>query len=249
MGAGMPEQGISRRAIGQKVLRPREQVEEHIKLAIVSGELKSGEMLPPEAELARQFGVSRTTLREALRSLVAQRLIHKVPGSRGGNFVQAVDHHSLRTDLANSMRNLLTLGSIDFTEVAEVRQHLEVPSVRLAAKHRTEEHLNLLNEIVKRQKAAAVDDPEVPQLDAAFHSTIAEASGNRVLASFVSALHQETEPVHYLELSKEVGRRTVLQHLAILNAITEQDPDAAESAIVDHLTYLRAQLAPRFGAS
>lgn len=234
--------------IGQKVLRPREQVEERVRLKILSGELKSGDLLPPEAELARQFSVSRTTLREALRSLTTQGLIYKVPGSRGGNFVKSVDHHSLGSVVIDSVHNLLKLGSIDFTEVAEVRQYLEVPAVRLAATNRTEEDLERLRDIERRQKAASVDDPEVPKLDEQFHSLIAQASGNRVLASFVAALHHETEPVHYLDLSPEVGRATVRQHTAIVNAIAAQDPDAAEVAIVDHLTYLRSHLAAHVGA-
>jgi GntR family transcriptional repressor for pyruvate dehydrogenase complex len=91
---------------------------------------------------------------------------------------------------------------------------------------------------VQRQKTASVDDPEVPKLDEQFHSLIAQASGNRVLASLVSALHHETEPVHYLDLSPEVGRATVRQH----KAIVERDADTAESAIVKHLTYLRKHL-------
>lgn len=212
-------------------------------MAILSGELKSGDMLPPEAELARQFNVSRTTLREALRSLTTQGLIYKIPGSRGGNFVQSVDHHSLGSVVIDSVHNLLKLGSIEFAEVAEVRQYLEVPSVRLAAINRTEEDLKRLRDIVGRQKSASVDSPEVPELDAQFHSLIAQASGNRVLASFVAALHHETEPVHYLDLSPEVGRTTVRQHSAIVEAIAAKDPDAAEAAIVEHLTYLRRHLA------
>ncbi|MFF5988317.1 FadR/GntR family transcriptional regulator [Prauserella flavalba] len=231
------------RVIGQKVLRPREQVEERIRVAILSGELKTGDLLPPEVELARQFNVSRTTVREALRSLTTQGLIYKVPGSRGGNFVQLIDHHSLGTAVIDSVHNLLTLGSIEFTEVAEVRQHLEVPAVRLAAANRSAEDLERLRDIVRRQKSASVDDPEVPKLDEQFHSLIAQASGNRVLASFVSALHHETEPVHYLDLSPDVGRATVRQHKAIVDAIAAQDPDAAEDAIVKHLTYLRKHLA------
>lgn len=231
------------RVIGQKVLRPREQVEERIRLTILSGELKSGDLLPPEAELARQFNVSRTTLREALRSLTTQGLIYKIPGSRGGNFVQSVDHHSLGAVVIDSVHNLLALGSIDFAEVAEVRQYLEIPSVRLAAANRSEEDLDRLRDIVQRQKSASVDDPEVPKLDEHFHSLIAQASGNRVLASFVAALHHETEPVHYLDLSPEVGRATVQQHQAIVDAIAAKDPAAAEVAIVEHLTYLRKHLA------
>lgn len=231
--------------IGRKVLRPREQVEERIRVAILSGELKTGDVLPPEAELARQFSVSRTTVREALRSLTTQGLIYKVPGSRGGNFVQLIDHHSLGSAVIDSVHKLLTLGSIEFTEVAEVRQYLEIPAVRLAAANRSPEDLERLRDIVRRQKTASVDDPEVPTLDERFHTLIAQASGNRVLASFVSALHHETEPVHYLDLSPDVGRATVRQHKAIVDAIAGQNADAAEDAIVRHLTYLRKHLAAR----
>ncbi|GGJ72439.1 FadR/GntR family transcriptional regulator [Streptomyces brasiliensis] len=231
-----------RKMIGRTVLRPREQVEETIRAAILSGELKSGEMLPPEAELARQFNVSRTTLREALRVLSSQHLINKVPGARGGNFVQSIDYHSLGDVMMESVDNLLALGSIEFDEVAEVRQQLEVPAVRLAAANRTDEHVQQLTAIVERQKTASVDDPEIPELDRQFHTLIARASGNRVLASFVAALHHATEPVHYLDLSPSVGRETVKQHQQIVRAIQRQDPDAGETAVVKHLTYLRRHI-------
>lgn len=227
------------RVIGRTVLRPREQVEDTIRTAILSGELKSGEMLPPEAELARQFNVSRTTLREALRVLTSQRLITKVPGARGGNFVQSVDYHSLGAVMTESVENLLALGTIRFDEVANVRQLLEVPSVRLAAANRGVHQLARLAEIVGQQKTASVDDPHIPDLDREFHTLIARASGNRVLASFVAALHHATEPVHYLDLSHQVGRETVKQHQRILRAIEQQDADAGEEAIIEHLTYLR----------
>lgn len=228
--------------IGKKVLRPRQQVEERIRAAILAGELRSGERLPSEAELARQFGVSRTTVREALRSLSAANLITKTPGAAGGSFVRSVDYRSLGAVLQESMHNLLALGSVDFEEVAIVRQHLEVPSVRLAASHRSDQDLALLRAIVDRQRTTSVDDPDVPKLDEQFHTTIAQASGNRVLASFVHALHHETEPVHYLDLSPEVGRETVRQHLRIVAAIADGDPDAGERAIIEHLTYLRKHL-------
>jgi len=136
----------------------------------------------------------------------------------------------------------LALGRIEFEEVALVRQHLEVPAARLAATHRTEADLRLLRDIVKRQKSISVDDPAVPELDAQFHTAIAKASGNRVLASFVAALHGQTEPVRYLDLSPEVGTTTVRQHQAIVNAIAASDDAAAETAIVEHLTYLREHL-------
>ncbi|WP_028924809.1 FadR/GntR family transcriptional regulator [Pseudonocardia acaciae] len=231
-----------RRRIGKRVMRPRQQVEEQIRELIFSGELQGGERLPPEAELARQFEVSRTTVREALRSLSTQNLIDKHPGAGGGSFVRRINYEALGAQLQESLHNLLTLGTLDAEEVAMVRQYLEVPSTRLAAEHRTDDDLRTLREIVERQRTISVDDPEVPELDKRFHAAIAKASRNRVLASFVHALHQETEPVHYLALSPEVGRETVRQHQQIVKAIDARDADAAEKAIVAHLTYLREHL-------
>jgi GntR family transcriptional repressor for pyruvate dehydrogenase complex len=232
------------RIIGQKVLRPRAQVEDKVRSMIFSGELRGGEKLPPEGELARQFGVSRTTVREALRALATDGLIAKTPGVKGGSFVQSVDYQSLGVLLRDSLHHRLQLGFLRPDEVAMVRQYLEVPAARMAARHRTATDLAALREIVAQQKSMSVDDPDVPDLDSRFHRTIAAASGNRVLAAFVHALHSETEPVHYLDLSPDVGRETVRQHQKIVKAISEGDPDAAEVAVVEHLSYLRGHLLP-----
>ncbi|WP_311209600.1 MULTISPECIES: FadR/GntR family transcriptional regulator [unclassified Aeromicrobium] len=231
------------RSIGVEVVRPRQQVEKRIKQAILDGELKTGERLPPESELARQFGVSRTTVREALRSLSTQSLIDKVPGAGGGSFVRAVDHQSLGDMLSESVGNLLSLGSIEPAEVSDVRWYLELPAVRLAAQHRTDEDLEELRQIVERQKAISVNDPDVPRLDVDFHSAVAKASRNRVLSSFVLALHEQVMPVRFLDLSEEVGSRSVQQHLRIIRAVEMQDQAEAELAMSDHLAYLRDHMA------
>ena len=231
------------KTIGTRVLRPRQQVEEQIKAAILSGTLRTGDRLPSEVELTRQFGVSRATVREALRALVAKGLLETVPGAGGGSFVRGFDHTTLRNALVDSVHGLLALGSLGFEEVAILRQYLEVPSVRLAAANRSEQDLTELEQIVELQKTISVDDPRVPALDEQFHGTIARASGNRALATFVSALHLTTEPVHYLDLSPEVGRETVRQHQRILRAIADMDPDAGESSMTDHLSYLRGHIA------
>jgi DNA-binding FadR family transcriptional regulator len=230
------------RIIGREVLRPRQQVEDTLRQAIVTGEVRNGERLPSEAELARQFRVSRPTVREALRALESNGLIRKVSGAGGGSFVRSVDYHSLGEMLQESVHNLLKLGSLTFDEVAVVRQHLEVPSAALAALNRTDEEVAELRAIVDQQRRRSVTDPDVPQLDALFHTSIARMSRNRILSSFVYALHRESEPVHYLELSPEVGRETVVQHQKIVKAIAEKDPTAAELAIAEHLTYLREHI-------
>lgn len=231
-----------RMQLGQRVLRPRQQVEESLRSAVLGGVLRTGDRLPAESELARQFSVSRPTIREALSALETQGLIRKVPGAGGGSFVQAIDHNSLGDVVRDSMHNLMRLGSVTFDEVSKVRQYLEGPSAALAAGHRTAEDIEELKEIVRQQKTRSVDDPDVASLDAQFHTTIARISGNRILASLVYALHLETEPVSYLELSPEVGRKTVSQHQAIVKAIEAGDAEAASAASDVHLAYLREHI-------
>ncbi|MGE2715447.1 FadR/GntR family transcriptional regulator [Mycolicibacterium litorale] len=237
------------RILGQKVLRPRQQVEDTLRQAVLDGELRTGDRLPSETELARQFSVSRPTIREALSSLETQGLIRRSPGAGGGSFVQAVDYAALGQVVQESMHNLLRLGSVNFDEVAMVRQYLEIPSAMEAALHRTPEQLDELREILKEQKHRTVDDPMIAELDAQFHITIARMSGNRVLASLVYALHRESEPVQYLDLSPDLGRDTYIQHQRIVTAIADQDPKAAEEAMTEHLAYLRAHISKHISSA
>jgi GntR family transcriptional regulator, transcriptional repressor for pyruvate dehydrogenase complex len=220
------------------VRRAREQVETQLREAILSGTFRRGDKLPSEVELSRSFSVSRTTVREALRSLASEGLISKMPGASGGSFVQVVDHQSLGLLLGETMQTTLRFGSINHDEVASVRRMLEIPSAGLAAEHRADADLELLDNILARQKGLTVESPEVPGLDVGFHAAIAEASKNRVLSSFVFALHRVTRPVRFLDLSPEVGKATVAQHAAIVRAIKDADPQAAARAMTKHLDYL-----------
>ena len=230
------EAGSTVRSIGSEDVRQRQQVEERIK------QPSSTERLPSEPELARQFGVSRTTVCGALRSLCTQKLIDKVPGAGGGSFVRTVDHESLGDMISESVGNLLSLGSIEPIEVHDVRRYLELPAARMAPQHRTPEDLHSMREIVERQKAISVNDPSVPRLDVDLHSAVARASRNRVLSSFVLALHKQVMPVRFLDLSEEDGPRSVQQHLRIIRAIEQQDPVEAEQAMSEHLAYLSGHM-------
>ena len=220
------------------VQRPRQQVEDQIRHAISSGALTTGQKLPSEAVLALNFGVSRTTVREALRSLVTDGLIEKMPGASGGSFVRSLDHETLGADLVHDIENLLTAGSVGFLEASQVRRMLEMPSARLAARNRSAEQLEALQGVISEQRLLSHDDPRIPELDTRFHTLISQASGNRVVAAFVCALHEVTEPVHHLHLDAEVGKGTFRQHRAIVAAIERQDCAAAEVAMGEHLEYL-----------
>lgn len=232
-----------------RVTRPREQVELQIRNAILAGEFRVGERLPSEAELAKGFVVSRSTVREALRSLASSGLISTTPGATGGSFVEGIDHHSLAERFGESVANVVQIGTLTYAEVAEVRRMLEIPSARLAARNRGEAHLERLRDIVDREKSIQVTDPEVPGLNAAFHQALADASGNRMLAALVSALHRVTQPLTYIDTSAELGRESVIHHLRIVSAIRDHDEDAAVSAMEHHLAYLREHVAGGSGAN
>jgi DNA-binding GntR family transcriptional regulator len=109
--------------------------------------------------------------------------------------------------------------------------------------NRSPEQLGALRETVDREKAARVSDPEVPELNIRFHTELAEASGNRVLAASVAALHRVARPLAFIDTSSELGLAAVRHHIAIVAAVQASDPDAAAEAMQAHLDYLRAHVA------
>ena len=229
----------------RQVTRPRDQVEQQLREAIFSGKFAQGDKLPAETELAQLFGVSRPTVREALGALVTAGLIRKIPGVAGGSFVNTVTPDSLSQMLSESMDNILKLGALDVLELTELRRVLEIPAARMAAANRTDEHLQRLSGIVDRQRTTTITDPEIPNYDLAFHTTIGQASGNRLLAAFIAAVHGSTHPVQYLRVTKEVAQKTVRQHMSILSAIQKGEADKAGEAMETHLDYvLRYSAAP-----
>jgi GntR family transcriptional repressor for pyruvate dehydrogenase complex len=221
------------------VLRPREQVESQIKQAILDGSLRDGDRLPAEHALAQSFNVSRTTIREALRSLVEAGLLTKGPGATSGLFVQSVDHNSFSRVVSDRLASVLDIGSVTPDEVSNFRDMLEVPSARLAAEHRNDDHLAELHEIIDRERATTYDDPAIPDLNGQFHCVIANASGNRVLAAFVSALHRTARPLAFVNTNEALGKDSVAHHIKLYRAIQGQDPVAAAEAMQAHLNYLR----------
>jgi GntR family transcriptional repressor for pyruvate dehydrogenase complex len=222
----------------QQVTRPRAQVEAQIKEAIFRGQFAPGDKLPAETELAEQFGVSRPTIREALGSLVSAGLIRKLPGVAGGSFVNTVTPDSLSQMIGESMNTIMRLGALHIGELAHVRQVLEVPAARWAAENKTVAHLEQLWSIVDRQRTTTLDDPEIPSYDLAFHTTVGHASGNRLLAAFIGALHDATHPAQYLDITKTVAEKTVRQHIAIVKALDSGDPGRAAQAMEEHLAYV-----------
>jgi GntR family transcriptional regulator, transcriptional repressor for pyruvate dehydrogenase complex len=215
--------------------RPRAQVEQQLKEAILSGLFAHGDKLPSETELAEKFGVSRPTIREALGGLVSTRLILKA--SRG-SFVNQMTPESLSQILQESLDTILRLGALNIRELTDLRCVLEIPAARLAAQHRDEEHVAQLREIVEQQRVSRIDDPRITLYDRAFHSIVGQASGNRLLAALIASVHDATHPAKYLDITPEVGRRTVKQHMAIVEVIEARNAVGAAEAMEAHLNYV-----------
>ncbi len=156
----------------------------------------------------------------------------------GGNFVNSVTPESLTKTLSESMSTILRLGSLSVGEITEMRRLLEIPAARSAAAHRSPSEIAQLRRIVEWQRQTTVDDPQIAGYDLEFHTTIGRASGNRLLAAFVSAGHAAASPVGLLRVTPEVGRATVRQHLAILAAVEAGDDSGAAAAMSLHLDYV-----------
>lgn len=222
----------------RRVRKAYEQVADQLRELIMSGELAPGERLPNEALLAREFGVSRATVREALRVLAAQNLIRTAKGAGGGSYVTlpTVDHIS---EFLRSNINLLT-ESRDLTleELIEARLLLEVPAARLAARRRNEAD-------VERMRAAIPDEPM--ELDGQeqfarnkdFHSVLIHAARNSLLSiaaqPVFSALHMK---LTRYALGRRFHRGINDQHLLIMQAIEAADEAAAAAEMRGHIEFL-----------
>jgi DNA-binding FadR family transcriptional regulator len=230
----------SRSSVGiHRVRKAYEQVADQLRELIMSGELARGDRLPNETILAGQFGVSRGTVREALRVLAAQNLIRTAKGAGGGSFVTlpTADHIS---DFLHANIGLLSESeAVSLHEFLEARAILEVPAARLAAERRSESDITTL-------KATIVDDPvhrptdEQFAYNKGFHSAVMGACGNTLL--YIAA--QPIFSVLQTNLSRSSLDHTFHQrihddHERIAAAIERGDPDAAGNEMHEHLAFLR----------
>jgi len=215
------------------------QIANNIGEAILQGRLKIDERLPSEHELAAQFGVSRPTVREALKRLAAQNLVRSQRGPAGGTFVAKPTDAELQATLSNATTMLMSLGGVGFPDLAEAREHLERICCRLAAERRTDAHLEALENEIRIQADPKSDDIAFCSSDLRFHKTLVAATGNPlmrlVMVSVIDSLQSVTNLVTYPARARQ---KIVGQHEAILRAVRESDPDAAEAAIEQQMKYV-----------
>ena len=199
-----------------------------IRSMIVAGELAPGDRLPPEQELADRLGVSRGSLREAVRALSEISVLDVRRGD--GTYVTSLAPSELLAGMVFAMELFQEKG---LDEVVEVRQLLLPPAAALAAQRVTETQLAQMHDVIDHLEKAT-DPDDIARLHDQFGSLVYDATGNETLASILRALQMRGENVRRAWLSAEPGRRHIaLAHQRmLLDALERGDSDMAKSVSV-----------------
>jgi DNA-binding FadR family transcriptional regulator len=216
---------------------------EGLRTEITSGRLQSGQRLPTEPQMCAHTGVSRSTVREALRLLASQNLVVTVRGVAGGTFVTQPSVSQLTDTLSTGVALLLNTSVIAAAELLEMREILEIPASGLAALRRTDRQLAVLGAALFD---LATDDPEdLLRKHRAFHAGIAIASGNP-LCELLS------RPLYHIANEREIVAaapigfwgRVDVEHREILRCVSRGDVEGARRAARAHLAHLRDVYVP-----
>ena len=204
---------------------------------IQSGALKAGQKLPPERELAEQMRVSRTSLREALRSLESMGYIRSVTG--GGNYVDSISVENILSPLS-AMAAQDTKFAAD---IIDVRLHLEVHMAELAAKNATRQQISQIYSTILNMQSEVEEGGNGLKGDNQFHLEIARASQNRafaVITELVFELLAESRKATLNIPGQPV--KSIEDHMEIFEAIRDGDDRRAAAAMESHLKKALANL-------
>jgi len=206
--------------------------------AILKGELESGSQLPIEGDLATRYGVGRSTVREALRILLAEGLVVTIRGMNGGTFVVRPELSNIGERLEVTLRLLSITERVSVTHLVATRAALELPAVRATAMHHTSEELDLLQTTLSSPELA-VDIGRGFVTNRDFHSLILEIAGNPLIAATAEPLFsvlrhrflRDDAPATFWE-------NVASDHRHIFDAIANEDADRAAEEMTLHLAML-----------
>jgi len=201
------------------------------------GELKPGDRLPTERELMEQFGVGRSTVREALQGLARMNLIEGRPGS--GTVVKPFDLTAyLRPDLFSAM-----LGGSSATELLEVREIIEVAAIGLAAQRATADDLAALDDMLTSAAEALARNEPTYELSALFHVGLAHAAHNGLLLNIMLSLYEllRARGEHTVDLYSYLEWE-IESHRELFNLVRAGDVAGAQRAMDAHLRHAAHRL-------
>lgn len=212
-----------------------EQIVQQIEESITKGGLKVGDQLPAERELAQQFGVSRTAVREAVKALREKGLVEAYPGR--GTFITDGTSRSIRQSLDRMIKVDQPEGT---AHLAEVREILEPEIAALAAMRADEENFASMREAISVMDNARRDPDAFIEADLDFHLALAEAASNPLILSLIDSivglLRDQRMRIFRVEGGPERGQH---HHKRILDAVEHRDPERAREAMRAHLRQVR----------
>jgi GntR family transcriptional repressor for pyruvate dehydrogenase complex len=210
-----------------------EAIAEQIGNLIASGNLKPGDRLPTESELIKQFGVGRSTVREALKSLAMAGLIET--RRRGGTFV--TENY---TGFLNDRLNWATVFSDrEFEDIMEVRIALESQAAALAAERISPADKEKLAHLVDSLETSLNDPERAASYDLKFHVAVAEASENPILMNLIHSIRNLIQEYIRVGYTNQPELSDYSEHRLIYNAIDAGDPERASRVMTWHLTLTR----------
>jgi GntR family transcriptional regulator, transcriptional repressor for pyruvate dehydrogenase complex len=212
--------------------RLSDQVAARLQALMLSNELRVGEKLPPERELCEMLGVSRTVVREAVRSLVVKGLLEVRQG--GGTTVRAPD----TALVAEMMSMMLRSGGADvaFQHIQEVRRLLEAQIAALAAERRTENDIDMMEQQLKAMQANEARAETWAAADVAFHAAIALATHNPLYPVLLGSIADMLMEIRLTGASlADTPRNSYRYHQAIFERIKARDVAGARAAMEEHL--------------
>jgi GntR family transcriptional repressor for pyruvate dehydrogenase complex len=216
---------------------------DQIRLLIRDGQLTAGDRLPSERELGERFGVSRVTVREALRGLEANGLVTIKVGANGGAFVTA----PTSARVGEGLSDLLSLSVITPAEVTEARQVLELSIVPLVCERADEQDIADLLAICDKADMLLEEGEEYPvSLSAEFHTRVAQAAHNPAIEMFSHVFHGPML-ASLLRAQQEDARVGVLgtaEHREFVMAVKERDVKKADAVMRQHLARTAERLRP-----
>jgi len=216
-----------------------ERVADALHERVVAGELEPGVRLPTETVLASEFGVSRATVREALRLLAAQNLIRTAKGATGGSYVTLPSADHLSRSLRSGIGLLADARNVSLEELLEARELLEVPAARLAAARRQEHDLERLRATIPGHPLD-LGAQEQFAYNADFHSAVLGAAGNTLLVIAAQPIFDVLQMrLVRSTLGSRFHRAINSHHRAIAEAIEAGDEDGAGREMHGHMQFLR----------
>lgn len=220
-----------------KQIKASSEVGQQLKNAILGGDYKAGDKLPSERELIELFQVSRTVIREAIKSLEAGGLVEIRQGATGGAFVK----HLTFERLSDACHDLFMMGKLSLPELCQARMLIEPQVARMAAKNCTPEQALILLEADRHENDTSAY-PDTVTLRSQVHYLLAEMSGNRFLEAIVKSLLilLRNQTMKYEPPTGEIHPLGL--HGVIVEAVVAKDEDKAEAEMLAHLEDFNVRL-------